>query len=68
MTKTLNIKGMSCGHCVRRVENALNEIDGVNAKVNLSTNSADVTLTKAVTDQQLITAVEEAGYEVASIK
>jgi copper chaperone CopZ len=27
--KTLKIEGMSCGHCERRVKNALEEIDGV---------------------------------------
>ena len=33
--KTMKIEGMSCGHCSARVEQALNAIDGVSAKVNL---------------------------------
>lgn len=29
MKKTIYVEGMSCGHCVKRVENALKSIDGV---------------------------------------
>lgn len=40
---TLNIGGMTCAACVRRVESALQEIDGVkDARVNLSTARATV--------------------------
>ena len=38
--KILQIKGMSCMHCSARVEKALNNIDGVEAKVDLESNSA----------------------------
>ena len=68
MKKTLNIEGMTCNHCSTRVEKALNKIDGVNAKVYLESNSAEVTLNKSVEDKVLISAVEDAGYTVSSIK
>lgn len=34
-TVTLTVDGMTCGNCVRRVENALNRLDGVWAEVDL---------------------------------
>lgn len=66
-TKTLQIEGMSCGHCQARVEKALNAIDGVQATVDLASNSAVVTLSKEVANEILKKAVEDAGYEVVSI-
>ena len=66
--KTLQIKGMRCGHCSARVEKALNAIDGVEAKVDLETNSAKVNLTKDISDEVLKTAVDNVGYEVVEVK
>ncbi|MDD4994214.1 MAG: cation transporter [Paludibacter sp.] len=66
--KTLQIKGMSCGHCSARVEKALNSIEGVEAKVSLESNSAKVTLSKEVSDETLKTAVDNVGYEVTEVK
>ncbi len=65
--KTLIIKGMSCMHCSARVEKALNSIDGVEATVNLESNSANVTLSKDVSDEAFKTAVENVGYEVLEV-
>jgi copper ion binding protein len=66
--KTLQIKGMSCGHCSARVEKALNSIDGVEAKVSLESNSAKVKLSKEISDEALKTAVDNVGYEVTEVK
>jgi len=68
LVKTLNIKGMSCGHCSARVEKALNSINGVEAKVDLETNSAKVILTEAVSDNMMKAAVDNVGYEVTKIE
>jgi len=68
MEKKLTIEGMSCGHCVARVEKALNAIDGVSAKVDLETKTATVTLTKDVADDVLVKAVTDAEYEVTEVK
>lgn len=69
MKKKLIIEGMSCGHCVGRVEKALNETDGiVSATVDLSSKSAIVELEKAIEDQQLIDIIDEAGYDVVSVE
>lgn len=60
---TLEIEGMSCASCVSRVEKALNEVDGVDATVNLATHSARANVTSAeATTERLIAAVEQAGY------
>lgn len=68
MKKTLYIEGMSCSHCSSRVEKVLNKIDGVSAKVELDKKIALVTLNKDVEDKTLISAIEDAGYDVISIK
>ncbi|WP_270998495.1 CopZ family metallochaperone [Listeria seeligeri] len=64
---TLKIEGMTCGHCEARVTKALAEVDGVtDAKVSLEEGTATVEFeTGKVTEDSLIDAVEDAGYEVA---
>jgi copper chaperone CopZ len=64
--KTLKITGMSCGHCERRVKNALEEIDGV-AVINVSASEDRAEVETDVEDAVLIAAVEEAGYTVTEI-
>ncbi len=58
-TTVLHLEGLSCGHCVASTRKALEAIPG--------TTQVDVELNKAVVQssasaQQLIDAVEEAGY------
>jgi len=65
--KTLQIKGMSCGHCSARVEKVLNSIEGVEAKVDLETNSAKLSLSKDVSYETLKSSVDNIGYEVVGI-
>jgi P-type Cu+ transporter len=57
-----SIVGMTCASCAARVEKRLNAVDGVTATVNLATERASVTAPAAVPVQQLIDAVEQAGY------
>lgn len=68
MEKTMLIEGMSCGHCSARVEKALNELDGVNATVDLDKKTAFIKLSKEVNDEVLTKAVTDVGYEVVSVK
>ncbi len=64
MTKTLRIEGMMCMHCVAHAKTALEKVDGViAADVSLENKSAQVTLSKEVSDEILIAAVRDAGYE-----
>lgn len=68
MEKTMMINGMMCAHCSGRVEQALNAIDGVSAKVDLEKKLAHVSLSKDISDDVLRNAVTDAGYEVVSIQ
>ena len=60
----LEIGGMTCENCARRVENALNSLEGVWAKVDISTHTAKLRL-KAPPDFRALTRrVAETGYAV----
>jgi len=60
----LDITGMTCASCVRRVERALGKVGGVEAAtVNFAAETAHVTLEDEVPVESLIAAVEKAGYE-----
>ncbi len=61
----LVVGGMTCSSCSARIEKRLNRIDGVTASVNFAMETARVTFTDPVTVEQLIGAVEEAGYTAA---
>lgn len=68
MKKTITIKGMSCGHCLKRVQNALSELEGVaSATVDLETGTAVAEVDEPVSDVRIRQAVHEAGYEVEAI-
>lgn len=66
MTRTLTapVEGMTCASCVRRVEDALASVDGVErATVNLATNTAQVAFDAGRADVvALRRAVADAGY------
>lgn len=61
----LSIGGMTCASCSRRVERALEKLDGVTASVNYATGTAIVHADSVVDDDQLIAAVEKTGYTAA---
>jgi Cu+-exporting ATPase len=57
------ISGMTCASCASRVEQSLNEVDGVTATVNYATERATVDYDPdAVAPDQLVGAVEAVGY------
>ena len=59
----LPIEGMTCASCANRIEKRLNGLDGVEASVNYATEAARVDYDPAaVAPEQLIDAVEGAGY------
>jgi DNA-binding FrmR family transcriptional regulator/copper chaperone CopZ/soluble P-type ATPase len=61
---TLEITGMTCASCVRRVERALTAVPGVaQATVNLAAESADVTPAPPAEADPLLAAVADAGYQ-----
>lgn len=64
--KRMEIYGMKCENCRRKVENALNSIPHVSAKVNLKKQEATIRLDEDIPDQVLEERVEELGYQVRS--
>ncbi|WP_322048506.1 heavy metal translocating P-type ATPase [Paraburkholderia sp. J67] len=69
----LEIRGMTCASCAMRVEKALAKVPGVTrVSVNLATEKATVDTTmdaqsSVALTQQLVAAVEKAGYEATPI-
>ncbi|ATO67400.1 heavy metal translocating P-type ATPase [Mycobacterium avium subsp. hominissuis] len=61
----LLIDGMTCASCAARIEKKLNKLDGVTATVNYATERASVAYVGDVSSDQLVAAVEEAGYTAA---
>ncbi|MGN0514778.1 MAG: heavy metal translocating P-type ATPase [Lachnospiraceae bacterium] len=69
MEKTINIKGMMCGHCEMAVKKALEAIPQVDeAIVSHEKGCAVVKLNSVVSDEVLKKAVEEKDYEVISVE
>lgn len=63
---TFNVSGMTCGGCVSKVEAALLAVKGVSgAKVDLEHKSATVDATEAVNAEDLVKAIESAGFKAA---
>ena len=62
----LHIEGMSCGHCLNAVNQALAGVAG--AKVDsVRIGRAEVEVPETMSSDDLVTAVEEAGYSVALV-
>jgi copper ion binding protein len=65
-TITLNVRGMSCSQCTKRVEGELKRINGVkNAEASLKEAKVKITVEKGkVTAEQLTEAINNMGYWV----
>lgn len=64
----LEIEGMTCTACARRVEKSLNQLPGVSAYVDFATEKAHVTTEQTIEPALLASAVDAAGYKVGSGK
>jgi len=63
----LPVSGMSCAACAARIEKVLNRLPGVVASVNLAGERARVDLAAGeTTPQQIVAAIEKAGFGVPS--
>ncbi|MFF0990073.1 heavy-metal-associated domain-containing protein [Kocuria nitroreducens] len=69
MRTTVNVSGMTCGHCVMSVTEELTELEGVESvDVDLVAGGVSpvvVTSTRELSEDEIEKAVEEAGYSVA---
>ena len=65
---TLQVSGMSCASCVRRVEKALQAVPGVQqASVNLATEKASIQALPNVPVAVLTAALDKAGYPAVAV-
>jgi len=60
---TLYVEGMSCGHCIRAVTNAITALDGA-AKVEVHLAAKRVIAQTSLPYAEVVRAVEEEGFAV----
>ncbi len=65
-TTTLNIDGMSCGHCVQAVTKALSAVPGVKV-TSVAVGSAVIETADGWTTGKAVAALEEAGYPAKAV-
>ena len=61
-TIEVQVGGMTCASCAARVERTLNRLPGVQAEVNFATDSARVIAEPEISVDEVIAAIEGAGY------
>ncbi len=68
MTNTeYTVRGMTCGHCASAVTEEVARIPGVtDVDVDVAGGRVTVRSTGPVSDQAVVAAVDEAGYEVVA--
>ncbi len=59
----LDVKGMTCAHCVKAVREALLAVPGVDG-ADVDLEGASATVTGSAADAAMLAAVEKAGYEI----
>jgi copper ion binding protein len=65
MATIMQVKGMSCQHCVMSVTKALSQLEGIkNVQVDLAKGEVRFDNTKSITSDQIQKAITNAGYEV----
>jgi len=64
----LKVEGMTCGGCVKSIQNALGSRDGVSkAEANLEAKLVTIDFDPAVIQRPgLVEAIEDAGFDVAA--
>lgn len=62
MTITLQLDGLHCGNCVKSVEKALNEVEGV-SQVSVTLENQMAVVEGSANPDTLIAAVEDIGFE-----
>ena len=69
MTKVMTVEGMMCGMCESHVAEALRKVPGVEkAKADRSKNEARVECGADVSDEALLKAVQDSGYDASNVR
>ena len=61
-TYTLHVDGMHCANCARRVENALNRIEGRWATADIGRKEVLLRSKREETEKEIGSAIDSAGY------
>lgn len=63
---TLNVRGMSCGHCVNSIEGAVGKLNGVQSvKVHLNEGKVDISFdSNTLSLKEIKDVIEDQGYDV----
>ena len=64
---TLTIEGMSCGHCVKAVTMALQDLPGVDVRAVRIGQAVIEAEAPSVTREQLTAAIDEAGFTLTAV-
>ena len=59
---SFKVQGMSCGHCVKAITEAVQALDPA-AEVQVALSEGEVRITARASEEQLLKAIDEAGYE-----
>lgn len=60
----LSIQGMSCGHCVKAVQQALAPLSGI-TRAEVKVGSATIAFDESVVSKEaIVKAIQEEGYQV----
>lgn len=65
MNQLFQVQGMSCGHCVKAVTQAIQKLDP-QARVSVSLDQGRVEVDSAAEREALAQAIREEGYTVAT--
>lgn len=69
MKKTFLVDGMMCDNCAAAVTKAISAVPGVSAvKVDLAGKCAEVDYDGAASDQEIMDAIEDMGYDAKGVK
>lgn len=63
-TKVFHISGMTCGHCKKAVESAIQSTQGVR-EVRVELEAGRATVTGHFTDAAIVASVGDSGYSAA---
>ena len=67
-TYTLQVDGMHCANCARRVENALNRIEGRWATVDIGRKEVLLRSKREETEKEIGSVIDSAGYTMLSFR
>lgn len=66
MKRKIQIEGMSCGHCVSHVKEALEGMKGIN-EVQVKLDEKCAIVTGEASEELIKEVIDEAGYDVVGI-